>query len=74
MSMSWAITEYRINKKGCECFRTFNYNEAKEKMAQLQARKPNCKFTMQHRSYHTRRNGCVELDLSGKPIASCWMD
>ena len=42
-------TEYRINKKGCEYFRSDNYDQIKEMLQQLQAKRPNV-FTMQSRS------------------------
>lgn len=40
--------EYRINKKGSECFRTEIFQEAKDKLDELNAKRP--VYTMQHRS------------------------
>ena len=40
--------EYRINKKGSECFRTEIYQEAKQKLDELNAKRP--VYTMQSRS------------------------
>ena len=49
----WIRTEYRINKKGAECFRTADREEAYNKLAQLQAKRPGV-YTMQTR--HRREN------------------
>lgn len=40
--------EYRINKKGAECFRTEDYELAVAKLAELNARRP--VYTMQTRT------------------------
>ena len=49
------IEEYRINKKGCECYRSEFGDEAREKLAALQAKKPGV-YTMQtrHRRIYAR--------------------
>lgn len=49
----WIRTEYRINKKGAECFRTEDREEAYNRLAQLQAKRPGV-YTMQTR--HRREN------------------
>lgn len=64
--------EYRINKKGAECFRTELYEEAKVKLAELQAKKPNVEFTIQTRSVRVNRAGTPELDWLGRPQWSPW--
>ena len=47
---NWIIEyEYRINKKGCEYFRTGNYEQAAEMLEQLQAKRPGV-YSMQSRS------------------------
>lgn len=66
------INEYRINKKGAECFRTRNYEEAREKLAALQARKPNGVYTLQSRHISLDRHGFMETGPSGKLCWSIW--
>jgi hypothetical protein len=44
----WIRTEYRINKKGAECFRTADRDEAMTKLAQLQEKRPGI-YTLQTR-------------------------
>lgn len=61
----WLRTEYRINKKGAECFRTENREEAVEKLAALQAKRPGI-YTMQTR---TRRE-----NKFGQPIICGFQD
>jgi len=41
-------TEYRINKKGAECFRTDDRDEAYSRLTQLQEKRPGV-FTIQSR-------------------------
>ena len=52
-SREWLRTEYRINKKGAECFRTEDWEEASSKLAELQSKRPGV-YTMQRR--HRREN------------------
>jgi len=54
--------QYRINKKGAECFRTGNRDEAEAKLAELNAKRPGI-YTMQKRSVRLDRYGCEEHDL-----------
>lgn len=49
-------TEYRINKKGAECFRTEDREEALSRLAQLQAKRPGV-YTMQTRNRRENRYG-----------------
>lgn len=49
-------TEYRINKKGAECFRTEDREEAYNRLAQLQAKRPGV-YTMQTRNRRENRYG-----------------
>ena len=66
------VTEYRINKNGCECFRTRYREEAYNKLAQLQAKRPGI-YTIQSRSYPLNRCGGVDLDnITGQPRWSLW--
>lgn len=63
-------TEYRINKKGAECFRTENYEIAKAKLATLSAKRSGV-YTMQRRSVQLDRYGVAHTDASGHPLWSC---
>lgn len=54
--------QYRINKKGAECFRTGDRDEAEAKLAELSAKRPGI-YTMQYRSVRCDRYGCEEQDL-----------
>ena len=67
--MEKAITEYRINKKGAECFRTRFEGEARKKLEELRAKKPNVAFTLQTRCCYTDRRGIPNTDPSGN---WCW--
>ena len=49
----WIRTEYRINKKGAEFFRTDDRDDAYSRLAQLQEKRPGV-FTIQSR--HRREN------------------
>ena len=55
--------QYRINKKGAECFRTGNYEEAQAKLAELSAKRPGI-YTMQKRSARLDRYGCEMQPLN----------
>lgn len=52
-SREWLRTEFRINKKGAECFRTENKEEAYSRLKELQQKRPGI-YTMQTR--HRREN------------------
>lgn len=66
------ISEYRINKKGAECFRTDSYEEAKARLERLRAEKPNVKYDMQSRTVRLDRQGRIILDPFGRPDWSPW--
>lgn len=54
--------QYRINKKGAECFRTGDLDEAKAKLAELSAKRPGI-YTMQYRHTRLNRYGVEEQPL-----------
>lgn len=56
MGQEWIRTEYRINKKGAECFRTADREEAYNRLAQLQAKRPGV-YTMQTRNRRENKYG-----------------
>lgn len=64
--------EYRVNKKGAECFRTEIYEEAKAKLEELQAAKPRVKFDIQRRHVDLDKHGVPRLDYLGRPQWSPW--
>ena len=63
--------EYRINKKGAECYRTREWAEAKAKFDELSAKRPGV-YTMQSRSCQLDRYGCEEMDCSGRALWTPW--
>lgn len=63
--------EYRINKKGCECFRFSNFEQAREKMDELSAKRPGI-YTMQSRTCRANKYGVLETDGLGRPLWTCW--
>ena len=64
--------EYRINKKGAECFRTDSYMEAKAKLEELRSKKPAVKYDMQRRSVRVNRVDTPDIDWLGRPAWSPW--
>lgn len=52
----WLRHEYRINKKGAECFRTVDREEAISKLHELQAKRPGV-YTMQSRTRRENKYG-----------------
>ena len=52
--------QYRINKKGAECYRCRTREEAEEKLAELRAKRPGNPgiYTMQRRETRLDRYGC----------------
>ena len=64
--------EYRINKKGAECFRTESYEEAKARLKELQAAKPNVKYDMQSRHVRCDYKGRPQYDWKGRLEWSPW--
>lgn len=69
--MCKSVTEYRINKKGAECFRTRDYEACKAKLRELDARRPGI-YTMQSRSCSIDRYGVMESRYDGKPNWTIW--
>ena len=68
------IEEYRITKKGSECFRSRSWEEIKAKLEELKAKKPNARFTTQSRSARVNRAGTPDLDYLGRINWTPWMD
>ena len=66
------VTEYRINKKDAECFRSSNLECTKEKLSELIAKKPNEIYTIQSRSCRLNRFGEKERDYMGRPAWGIW--
>lgn len=64
-------TEYRINKKGAEVFRTTIASDAQKRLSELQAKRPGV-YTMQTRFVALDRHGMVMTDLAGKALWSAW--
>lgn len=65
------ITEYRINKKGAECFRTRDTDKAYARLAELQAKRPGV-YTMQRRTAQLDRHGVAMVNASGATIWTAW--
>lgn len=64
-------SEYRINKKGAECFRSGSYEETRRKYEELSAKRPNV-YTMQCRRVQLDKYGVELTDGTGRPSWSCW--
>jgi hypothetical protein len=64
-------TEYRINKKGSECFRSESFEIARSKFDELNAKRPGV-YSMQWRSCPCNKVGTLETDGTGRPIWSSW--
>ena len=64
-------TEYRVNKKGAECFRTEDHAKALAKLAELSERRPNI-YTIQSRSVRLNSYGIPDQDWRGRPAWSPW--
>lgn len=69
--MTKSRVEYRINKKGAECFRTTDAEIAHAKLNELQAKRPGV-YTMQARSCQLDRYGILVRDCCGRPLWSSW--
>ena len=67
-------SEYRINKKGAECFRTEFYEEAREKLEELRSRRPNIRYEMQIRHAEYDYCGKPRYDWKGRRMWSIWQD
>lgn len=66
LGRTWYKTEYRINKKGCECFRTMDRDEAVQKLILLREKGRPGIYTMQTRSTRLDRYGNEEQPLEKK--------
>ena len=64
-------TEYRINKKGAECYRTDVYEKARDRFEQLSKNRPGV-YTMQSRHVPLDRYGVALHNASGAPLWSRW--
>ena len=63
--------EYRINKKGSECFRTQDNDQAQAKLAELSAKRPGV-YTLQTRYVPVDRYGVAQTLWTGKTAWSEW--
>ena len=70
-TMTQYRSEYRINKKGSECFRSSSYEETRRKFAELSVKRPNV-YTMESRRVMVDKHGVTMTDGSGKPLWGCW--
>ena len=66
LGRTWYKSEYRINKKGAECFRTFDREEAVAKLIELRSKGRPGIYTMQTRTTRLDRYGNEEQPLSKK--------
>lgn len=66
------VTEYRINKKNAECFRSSSLESTKEKLAEYLKKNPNGIYSMQSRSCRLNRFGEKERDYMGRPAWGIW--
>lgn len=63
--------EYRINKKGAECFRSSSFSEIKERFMTLNEKRPGV-YTIQRRHCRLDKYGCREYDHKGRPNWTPW--
>ena len=70
--MTRDIYEWRINKKGCEVFRTRSRKELNAKLDQLHADHPNTQFTIQTRLCRMNKAGVPLLMPNGEPMWTSW--
>lgn len=63
--------EYRITKKGAECFRTRDRQQAYQRLQDLSATRPGV-YALQTRSVQLTRFGAELTDLSGRALWSDW--
>ena len=66
-------SEYRINKKGAECFRTDSLESAAARFEELSQRRPGV-YTMQTRRCQLDRFGVRLKDAAGKSLWSSWQE
>ena len=63
--------EYRINKKGAECFRTQDREQAMQRFAALASKRPGV-YSVQHRCVRLDKYGISDRDYLGRPQWSPW--
>lgn len=66
------ISEYRINKKGAECYRSRSLEDTKARLEELRAKKPNVNYEMQSRHARLDRHGVTERNWKGETAWSIW--
>ena len=66
------VFEYRINKKGCECFRTRSRSEFRKKLSELIEKHPNTQYTAQERHVFVNKVGTPILLPNGEPQWTSW--
>ena len=64
--------EYRINKKGAECYRTDDPKQLQIKLAELKEKKPNVVYTTQSRSCRLNKYGVMDQDHLRRPAWGIW--
>ncbi len=64
-------TEYRINKKGAECFRTEDFEEARSRLQELSAKRPGI-YTLQRREVRVDKLDRADRDWLGRINWSPW--
>lgn len=64
--------EYRINKKGAECFRSSSFESTRSKLEELKSKGRAEIYTMQARSVRLDKYGDSIRDYKGRPEWSPW--
>jgi len=70
--MLYYTNEYRINKKGAECYKTDSFEQMKEKLSAMRENKPRVIYTAQSRYCRLDRFGVKLKDCFGRPQWSPW--
>ena len=65
------VTEYRINKKGAECFRSRDFQETRQRLDDLSRNRPDV-YAMQSRHCPVNRYGVMLTAGNGVPHWTCW--
>ena len=71
LGRTWYRSEYRINKKGAECFRSLDRDEVIAKLIDLRSKHNPCIYTLQKRTVRLDRYGCEERPLSKAMWVTC---
>lgn len=73
----WAKIEYRsewrVNKGGCECYRTESRQAAIDKLLELRAKFPRKEYAIQSRDVRLERGAAIR-DHLGRPQWGPWID